>query len=259
MSFQPKSATILEGSYTWAQYAPHPTLAPWISSYFALRAEGPHVVRTLADGCIDLTIRLLPEARAYVVAAQTRARRRPSREPVHLVGARLAPGAAALLGIAVETLSDEWTPLETLLPRRIVARLLRDVASQRDDLGRVAALDAFFTEHLLNRALDPRLSKALHEVFARHGDVSIAALARSSGAHTRTLTRLFEHAVGVSPKRFARIVRLQSALRVLPAGESWASVAHRLGYCDQAHFIREVRELFGSPPREIMRLTSHTR
>jgi AraC-like DNA-binding protein len=259
VSFEPKSATFLEGRFVWAQYAPHASLAPWISSYWTLRAEGPHVVRTLPDACIDLTLQLYPDARAYMAAADTRASDRPSREPLHLVGARLLPGTAALLGVAVETLGDGWTPLDTLLPGDVVEGLLRDVTAAKDVLAQIAALDAFFAERLLNGALDPRLGKALREVFARRGDISIAELARCSGTHTRTLARLFDQAVGLSPKRFVRIVRLQAALRALPAGDSWAGVAMELGYCDQAHFIREVRELFGTTPREIMRLTDQTR
>jgi AraC-like DNA-binding protein len=259
VSFEPKSATILEGRFAWAQYAPHASLAPWISSYWTLRTEGPHVVRTLPDACIDVTLQFEPEARAYVVASEPRARRWPSREPVHLVGARLLPGAATLLGVVLEKLGDGWTPLDTFLPRKVVARLLRDVASAKEAHVQIAALEAFFVNRLLNRALDPRLGKALREVFARRGDVSMTELARCSGAHTRTLARLFDHTVGLSPKRFARIVRLQGALRALPEGDSWAGIALEFGFCDQAHFIREVRELFGTTPREIMRLTGQTR
>ncbi len=259
LSFEPKSATFLEGRFAWGQYAPHASLAPWVSSYWTLRTEGPHVVRTLPDACIDLTLQLRPHVRAYIAAADTRASSRSSREPVHLVGARLLPGTAALLGVAVETLGGGWTPLDTLLPREVVAGLLRDVTSAKDALAQIAALDAFFADHLLNRALDPRLSRALREVFARRGDVSIGDLARCAGTHTRTLARLFDHAVGLSPKRFARIVRLQAALQVYPGRDSWTGVALYLGYCDQAHFIREVRELFGTTPREIMRFASQTR
>ena len=61
--------------------------------------------------------------------------------------------------------------------------------------------------------LDPRLTTALREVFAWGGDVSVATLARRSGAHARTLARLFHRWAGLSPKRFVRIVRLQTALR----------------------------------------------
>jgi hypothetical protein len=40
MSFEPKSATILEGRYEWAQLAPHPALGAWISSYWTIKT-GP--------------------------------------------------------------------------------------------------------------------------------------------------------------------------------------------------------------------------
>jgi AraC-like DNA-binding protein len=258
MSYQPKSATVLEGRFTWAQYAPHASLTAWISSYWTMHAEGRHVVRTFPDACIDITLQLAPERRAFVDAPQTRAQTWPTEHAVHLVGARLLPGAAGLLGIAVDALAEGWTPLEAVLPAKVVAQWLRRVSSAKDALAQTAALDAFFAERLLNRALDPRLGKAFREVFARRGDVTVTELARLAGAHPRTLSRLFEQSVGLTPKRFARIVRLQSALRALPDGASWTSVALDLGYCDQAHFIREVKELFGSTPREVMRMASPT-
>jgi AraC-like DNA-binding protein len=259
MSFQPQSATILEGRYAWAQYAPHASLRPWVSSYWVLRTAGRHVVRTLPDACTDLTLHLLPEPRAYLAAAQATARSWPCEHPVNLLGARLLPGTAAMLGVAIDRLGDGWTPLETLLPGKVVGGLVRAVTSAPAVLDRITALDAFFSERLLNREIDPRLTGALREVFARRGDLSMAELARRSGAHPRTLARLFDRWVGLSPKRFARIVRLQAALRALPDRGSWAGVAFELGYCDQAHFLREVRELFGSTPREIMRLSDRTR
>jgi AraC-like DNA-binding protein len=258
VSFAPKSATILEGRFAWAQYAPCAALAPWISSYWALRTEGPHVVRTLPDACVDIAVHVGPRPHATIAAPEAHARRWESRTAVDLVGARLQPGAAALLGIAVERLPRGWTPLETMRPAREVARLVRDVMRGSGTLQRIAALDAYFAERLLNRALDPRLGKALREAFARQGDVTIAELARRSGAHTRTLARLFEHAVGLSPKKFVRIVRVQAAVRATENGGSWARVAHDFGYCDQAHLIREVREVLGTTPREVMRLASRT-
>ncbi len=58
--------------------------------------------------------------------------------------------------------------------------------------------------------------------------------------------------VGISPKRFARITRFQHALRVLEQAdvrEKGAYTAARCGYADQAHFVRECREISGAPPR----------
>jgi AraC-like DNA-binding protein len=59
--------------------------------------------------------------------------------------------------------------------------------------------------------------------------------------------------VGVSPKTFARVVRLTRVVervRSVAAGESinWSALALELGYYDQAHLVDEFRELTGVTP-----------
>jgi AraC-like DNA-binding protein len=259
MSFQPKSATILRGRYEWAQYAPNPVLAAWVSSYWSLETgSGRHLVRSLPDACVDLTIRRSGVPGAFVSGPQPRAETWPLRGRVHLLGARMLPGAAALLGIDVEALAPGWTPLARFLPAGAVARLIRAVTSAAGVEARVTVLDAFLADRLLNRELDARLSAALRLVFARKGHVAVNELARAAGAHVRTLTRLFERSVGLTPKRFVRVVRFQAAMRALPGGRGGAELAAELGYADQAHFIRDVRELFGASPREALKLAGRT-
>jgi AraC-like DNA-binding protein len=246
--------------YAWGEYAPHPALAAWVSSYWTLKTgDGRHVVRTLPDGCVDLTLRLGGAPRAFLAGAQRRACRWTLEGRVHLVGARLLPGTAALLGVDPRALSDGWTSLDRMLPKSAVAGLVRAAARARSTPAQVAILDAFLSERLLNREIDPRLSRALRRVFAREGNVSVAALAKQSGAHARTLGRLFRDAVGLTPKRFMRVVRLQAALRALPGASNWAQVAATLGYHDQAHFIHDVRDLFGATPGELVALHERTR
>lgn len=263
MSFQPTSATILRGRYEWSQAAPHPALAQWVSSYWTIETgAGPNEVRTLPDACVDLTVRLGRAPRAFLAGPQLRAKTWRTRGRRHLVGARMMPGAAALLGVDVDALKEGWTPLEVFLPKAAVARLVRDIVRGEALADRARALDAFLSERLFNRELDPRLSAALRLVFAAGGRVTVTRLAAASGASTRTLARLFDQCVGLSPKRFARIVRFQAALRALRSpgqSDNGARVALELGYHDQAHFIREVRELFGATPREVVGLAGRTR
>ena len=67
----------------------------------------------------------------------------------------------------------------------------------------------------------------------------------------RHLERQFLDLVGVSPKRFARIVRLQHALQMLEqsdVGAKGAMTAAACGYADQAHFIRECQDVCGHSP-----------
>ena len=69
----------------------------------------------------------------------------------------------------------------------------------------------------------------------------------------RHLERLFLDAVGLSPKRLARIARFQRALRRARGAEPrrrGAVTAAQCGYADQSHFIREFRQLAGCSPSE---------
>jgi AraC-like DNA-binding protein len=260
MSFEPKSAALLEGDYTWGQLAPHPSLAPWVSTYWTLETgPGRHVVRTLPDACIDLTLRLDGRPRAFVAGADGESRTWTHVGRRRLLGARLLPGAAAALGVDPSVLGDGWIPLERFWPEARVARWVARIARPRDLEGRIAALDAALVDAFLNRALDARLTRAIDAIASARGAIEISSVARVAGAHPRTLGRLFERAVGLTPKRFARIVRFQAALRALGEEVDGARLASELGYSDQAHLVREVRALFGGTPTEVARLALRTR
>ena len=68
-----------------------------------------------------------------------------------------------------------------------------------------------------------------------------------SGCCLVTLRRRFAAQVGLTPKRFGRVQRLQRVVRRLDgrAQVDWAATAARHGYCDQAHLTDEFRDLVG--------------
>ena len=70
------------------------------------------------------------------------------------------------------------------------------------------------------------------------------------GLLPRTLRRRFAAQVGLTPKRFGRVQRLQRVVRGLDgrAQVDWAATAARHGYCDQAHLADEFRDLVGVTP-----------
>ena len=75
------------------------------------------------------------------------------------------------------------------------------------------------------------------------------------GLLPRTLRRRFAAQVGLSPKRFGRVQRLQRVVRGLDgrAQVDWADTAVRHGYCDQAQLTDEFRDLVGVTPAGYLR------
>ncbi len=72
---------------------------------------------------------------------------------------------------------------------------------------------------------------------------------------SRHMRRVFDRELGISPKRFTRVLRF---LRTMRAADSlarppWARLAYEFGYADQAHLINESRALVGHTPAMIHR------
>jgi AraC-like DNA-binding protein len=71
------------------------------------------------------------------------------------------------------------------------------------------------------------------------------------GMAPKRLIATFRAEVGLSPKAYARVRRLQAALRLLSVGPlSGARVAAEVGYFDQAHFVRDFESFTGMTPTQ---------
>jgi len=81
------------------------------------------------------------------------------------------------------------------------------------------------------------------------GKTRIDATARAAGMSMRSFQIRFREQVGLAPKEFARLMRLQATLRALDAGDaSISEVAADSGFADQAHATRELRRVTGLAP-----------
>ncbi|HKO90058.1 MAG TPA: helix-turn-helix domain-containing protein, partial [Polyangiaceae bacterium] len=72
-----------------------------------------------------------------------------------------------------------------------------------------------------------------------------------SAAGERELQRAARRWLGMTSKAFLRIVRVRAAREAIRKGLPFAVVAAELGYADQAHLTREVRDLLGVTPRQL--------
>lgn len=167
--------------------------------------------------------------------------------------------------------------------RLVLGRPVVDVTDTYVDLAEVDGLDAAALEAEIHEAMDAdphdpathgaaiesverRLAAYLpvdepglmiNEVVAwlrAHPEVTrVDELAAHVGLSERSLQRLVEQRVGMSPKWLIQRRRLHDAVEGLKAGESsLADMSARLGYADQAHFTHDFRTVTGMTPGEYL-------
>jgi AraC-like DNA-binding protein len=248
--------------------APRPELSPFIARVWACEgsasADGGAGDRELVlpTGVMHLAIRLDEPLRVFdgidagaprtighaiVGGARASAYIRDVSRPACSVGAQLRPGAAQLLlGVPALDLAGGHTRLDALWGA-FADELRERLAAAGDAQRRLATFEAALLARLPRvRAIHPAVAHALAQ-FSATDDV--AAVVDDVGYSHRRFIALFRGAVGLSPKRYCRVQRLQRAISRIPT-RSLAEVAIDAGYSDQAHLSREFRELAGVSPGE---------
>jgi hypothetical protein len=76
---------------------------------------------------------------------------------------------------------------------------------------------------------------------------------RSQGLSPRTVRHRFLRATGLSQSRIRQIERAQQAATLLQRGNPISDVVHEVGYCDQPHLTRSLKEWIGHTPAQILR------
>jgi AraC-like DNA-binding protein len=173
-----------------------------------------------------------------------------------VVGAHLRPGhAGAILGVPPSELVDRHVSLEALWGRR--ARELRERLCEAPTTERrFQILEAEFASRLHARRMHPTVAYALDALASPH--TRVADIAKNTGQSQRRLIEHFTTAVGLTPKRFGRILRFHRASALARTSTlEWARLAQECGYYDQAHLIREFRELAEVTPTDLVRVSRH--
>lgn len=97
---------------------------------------------------------------------------------------------------------------------------------------------------------DPLVRRALTLLESGAEGVGVANVARVLGVSVRQFERRFLARVGVTPKRYAALRRLERVTALAKSAPSLTAAALEAGYYDQSHFIRDFRRFSGTSPRK---------
>lgn len=166
-------------------------------------------------------------------------------EQQRVIGAVFRPGGASVvLGVPAPTLTGAHRALDSLWGAE-AARLREQLLEAETAPQALALLDAALVARI-GATFDPIVAHACH---ALERGVRIAVVASGVGLGEKRFRERFSTAVGVSPKSFARLARLQRVLTAAAVERpDWARLAQDCGYYDQAHLIQDFRVLTGMTP-----------
>jgi AraC-like DNA-binding protein len=88
------------------------------------------------------------------------------------------------------------------------------------------------------------------DIINGRGMIRVTDLLQKHGIQARQLERVFHDEIGVTAKVFSRIVRFNHAKKMIETNPdiNLLTLTYECGYADQAHFIRNFREMFGITP-----------
>ncbi len=251
----------------YREHRPGPALQPYVECVWTISgaraARAPE--RVVPDGCPELIVHLgnpfarrtggrwVVQPRVFLAGTLSRPWLLRPGPRVDTVGIRFRAGETrALLPVPMARAADRELPLARIVGRGATAALVRSLRAARTPARRFAAAEEWLTARAAE-ARPRRATSTAAVALIREGGgrARIDAVARSLGWSRRRVERSFLRDLGIRPKVYARIVRLNAVLATLDDAQRARAVDIALdaGYFDQAHLLRDFRLLAGRTPR----------
>lgn len=217
---------------TYREWAPPPAWWRTVVCCWEQQVGAERVQRVLPDGHADVII--VDSGRVEIVGLHDEVAFPVLPERTRLRGIWIRPAAvAAAFKTPASFLRNCSTPAEDLLGSKQARRLA--------DLD---GIDTWIRSIVPSR----RASAAVDLLVTRTVEEAAARL----GVTARQLHRILLADVGLSPKVYQQVVRLQHFVRAADAGVALWVASAVAGYADQPHLTREVRRFCGLTPAPLV-------
>lgn len=136
-------------------------------------------------------------------------------------------------------LADHWAGEASRLRERLLAC--------PDDTERFDLVERALMAAMVDPVIDSGIRAAITAL--ERGD-RVADVVETFGTTPKPFIKRFTRAVGLTPKRYARVRRIQRVLHGLPPTDEidWAALAVEHGFYDQSHLTHDFTEITGGSP-----------
>ncbi len=253
-------------------YEPHPDLKSVINCYWTLEVPATNDTqkqRIIPDGTIEMAFILGEDIKRYTSEKDFILQPRAMVlgqiiepfyiEPtgyVNTFAIRFYPyGFANFVSVPIKSLANKETPIEKLFGKKQANKLEQEIIQANNVKKRIEIIERFFLKKLREQLTIDNIVKAtIDALLQTNGKASISDILKKDLSKRRQLERKFVKQIGISPKQLGKVIRLQSALKMLlnDENESLTNIAYENEYYDQAHFIKDFKEFTGINPKEFL-------
>jgi len=253
-------------------FQPHPDLESLVSCYWTLEVTAETDARRqriVPDGCIEMAFILGDDIKRYTSEDEYILQPRAmilgqTIEPfyieptgyVNTFAVRFYPyGFANFVTIPIQNLANKETPIALLFGEKNAKEFENIIIQAADTRKRIEITENFLLDRLNEKATINNIVKmTVDALLSTKGSLSISAILKEDLSKRRQLERNFIKQIGVSPKQLAKVIRLQTALKLLLNGksENLTNIAYESDYFDQSHFIKDFKEFTGTSPKDFL-------
>lgn len=252
-------------------FQPQPDLSALVKFYWTLEVPfdpNNQKQKIIPDGCIEMTFNLKDKIKRYtseddfivhpnsmVMGQRTKSYFIEPLGDVDSFAICFYPyGFANFVCTPLEDLVDIERPIESLFGKTPAKELEQKIFQASSTQKRIEIIETFLLDKLnQNITIENLVKTTVDSLFATKGSSSINKILKDDLSKRRQLERNFKKQIGISPKQLGRVLRLQTALKMLLNDEkSLTNIAYESEYFDQAHFIKDFKELIGTTPKNFL-------
>ncbi|AWW32084.1 AraC family transcriptional regulator [Echinicola strongylocentroti] len=253
-------------------YEAHIDLKPLVSCYWTLevpKQSEPQKQRIVPDGCIEMAFILGDDIKRYTSENEFILQPRAmvlgqTIEPfyieptgfVNTFAVRFYPyGFANFVSEPIKNLVNKETPVKQLFGIETADGLEQKIFKAENTAQRISIIENFLLNRLNSeKTINSIVKNTVDALLSTNGSTSITSIFKDNPSRRRQLERNFRKQIGVSPKQLGKVIRLQTALKMLldQKSKNLTDIAYKSEYFDQAHFIKDFRDFTGINPKEFL-------
>jgi AraC-like DNA-binding protein len=169
---------------------------------------------------------------------------------VKVFAMRLKPdGIYNLFGVPASALIESFEDMSLILGIEF-RDFCHRIKEEKSVPNMIAIAENYLLKSLQKNRIDKSYVNLAAELIRNTSGIRIEDISNLVFISQRQLEREFKNKVGISPKHYLRITRINEIISFLNAHPvtNLVSVAYHFGYFDQAHFINDFKRITGKIP-----------